>query len=605
MNTLDEANIFIEQLEESLKITRNEMERDKKKYSQQLVFMENENADLQKKLFDRNEKYFDDKKKFNAHIRQLESEILVLKNSSSLSSTPEVPHWNNDDAVKWDNKYREIERAMLLKSKEVARLVETNVKLENTISTLKNQLSCSSSRTNVDSDIELKLLLKENNKMQDTIRKLKAHETSILSAQKNQQQLENEVSFYKMKVKTLQNSIVSLQSVESLHQAAVLEKHNLIKAFGDILNVKDRDISVEDIVNAYGALQAKYISALNDAAELKCEIATLGASTSNKDALAYASSSKDATRRLEEKVLLLQQQVELYNGENKRLRSCIISYDEECEMLVRKFNRMRSEGPVVNMIAPDLLALKNAVIEELQAEVDSHRQVVADVVAKKDDQSEVIVACNSTKKRKLEVDGCVSNVDNDAANELGAVLQERDLLIADLKQNESQLQQELYVFHKAVGSDVILPLPSQDKEQFPGACSNTRVLHMICNPYDQAKGSGPKASPYLSRMIELKKLRKAEASEAQARQDFNPIAAVGEASNVNSASSKGGIVDAEGGCFAMSNSMLLDSSMINRSSGGYDADKHNSRLKAVFREKIAQFREAIYVLMGYKVSECM
>ena len=71
MSSLDEANIFIEQLEESLKSSINEKDRDKKKYSQQLIFMESENADLQTKLTDRNEKYFDDKKKYNAKINYL------------------------------------------------------------------------------------------------------------------------------------------------------------------------------------------------------------------------------------------------------------------------------------------------------------------------------------------------------------------------------------------------------------------------------------------------------------------------------------------------------------------------------------------------------
>ena len=44
---LDEANILVEQLKEQLKSARQEQERDKNRYSQQLQFMESENNVLQ------------------------------------------------------------------------------------------------------------------------------------------------------------------------------------------------------------------------------------------------------------------------------------------------------------------------------------------------------------------------------------------------------------------------------------------------------------------------------------------------------------------------------------------------------------------------------
>jgi hypothetical protein len=62
----------------------------------------------------------------------------------------------------------------------------------------------------------------------------------------------------------------------------------------------------------------------------------------------------------------------------------------------------------------------------------------------------------------------------------------------------------------------------------------------------------------------------------------------------NRSSTGGGSVDT---------SISLNVSRANMSinSGGVDSQKMNQRLKEVFREKIAEYREAVYLLFGYKV----
>lgn len=49
------------------------------------------------------------------------------------------------------------------------------------------------------------------------------------------------------------------------------------------------------------------------------------------------------------------------------------------------------------------------------------------------------------------------------------------------------------------------------------------------------------------------------------------------------------------------NSSLLNSSAIASKSTTVDSEKMNARLKAMFKEKIHLFREAVYLLTGYKV----
>ena len=53
-------------------------------------------------------------------------------------------------------------------------------------------------------------------------------------------------------------------------------------------------------------------------------------------------------------------------------------------------------------------------------------------------------------------------------------------------------------------------------------------------------------------------------------------------------------------------SILIDKSLNIKSSTGsaanaFDANKLNLRLKELFKERVAQFREAVYLLTGYKV----
>ena len=62
----------------------------------------------------------------------------------------------------------------------------------------------------------------------------------------------------------------------------------------------------------------------------------------------------------------------------------------------------------------------------------------------------------------------------------------------------------------------------------------------------------------------------------------------------DSTSSSGSLLD---------NSLSMNASRANisMSTGGVDSQKMNQRLKEVFREKIAEYREAVYLLFGYKV----
>ena len=71
---------------------------------------------------------------------------------------------------------------------------------------------------------------------------------------------------------------------------------------------------------------------------------------------------------------------------------------------------------------------------------------------------------------------------------------------------------------------------------------------------------------------------------------------------------KEAIIKIDGSTFGLDhdnvNSSLLNSSAIASKSTTVDSEKMNARLKAMFKEKIHLFREAVYLLTGYKVAIC-
>lgn len=84
-----------------------------------------------------------------------------------------------------------------------------------------------------------------------------------------------------------------------------------------------------------------------------------------------------------------------------------------------------------------------------------------------------------------------------------------------------------------------------------------------------------------------------------------PISAITEAAHSRPRSGSGtGTSRSSTGSGSLDSSMSMNASRSNvsMSAGGVDSQKMNQRLKEVFREKIGEYREAVYLLFGYKVS---
>lgn len=692
---LDEANILIEQLKEQLKSVQNEKERDKKKYAQQLQFMESENNDMQAKLIEWNERYYDDKKKWSSQLRALETEYESIKSAQPVP-VPEISD-NRSLHAEWEKKFKDIEKAVMIKSKEVSRLVEQNLLLENTIADMNSvqaaEVDAAEDKENISSYREdISTLRRENTELTQTVRKLKHQEAKTAEQLKNQQLLQIEISNCKAKMKGLDDTMNKYKVTERQYQELLAERAELSDAFHQLLADCSRGsgvntvqagstpvkpsagnggrIVIADIIGAYRKYQSSYAMLMREATDLKCTITKLtaanqmlgaGAGVSgqgNGDAAAISSQLK----RMEQKNSLLNQQVILCTSENKRLRSAILAYDEEFDMIVRKINKVNTgvgvggdAGTQAPVVAPDILKLKNDVITELYTVLSAHRDVIGKELGLSLPPDAVAVDAavdGAGKKRRLEggdtgtaitdtatsATAAVTNTDGSTMEALQASLKEKDNLIADLRQVEAMLRSELYVFQRKCGTDVFpytvketgeaAGEPSQGAmgiaqanshdEAFNSSSSNTRVLHLKVNPFSEVYGPlvaagvpgkarqvqynrslNPSEPTYWLRIAQTQaamKLNLDESNRASTAEGQKPV-------NTSAHSNTSGD-DLHGNS---NSSIMMDASMIAGShntstmTGGVDPAKMNQRLKSIFKEKIAQFREVVYLLTGYKV----
>jgi len=256
--------------------------------------------------------------------------------------------------------------------------------------------------------------------------------------------------------------------------------------------------------------------------------------------------------RIENKLKLAQQQSRLYEKEVKSLRALLQSFDVE-------FKIGKPEK------ADKLLISKDNLIEDLRQQLDSCRDEMKELFLKIDNTIGV--------KKETEVvdetppDSRVSSADKLTIQTLKEEIQQ-------LKFQSQKQKDELLGLQKLSGVDF---LPDR-----------TRVLHMVVNPSNPS-GHTTQGNPVVSTLESMRCLRE----ENRRLQDLiiQKTSLEEEQNNSGSNSSNQG-----------SN---LETSVVagtqNSGSSGVDSNKLNQRLKDMFKERITCFREAVYLLTGYKI----
>ena len=525
----DELKLQNERLTELLSETKDEINSLKDKYNRQIAFMEQENASLKRLAEERASKYYEEKKKWQQKLRSLEFES---KPSSSAASTASAAALRATAAAAPSDKekWAALEQSVLSKYEELKRSTLKNTDLEATIKKLEQELQSNRSNGGTSGQskeeiVELHDLRKRYSDL-EVVHRRKSREMERLEQKlKNQALVEEELAAANARLKLLQNTVDSIQGLETSCNMLANEKKQWTALFRDILTESDGldlvqssaavDVTPLAVFRALGSYQMRSALLLKAKGEGETALADQRSAIVRLEAaLAQSEASRSQAvaeqGRLESRMKINQQQTKLFQDEVATLRSVVQSYDAEFKI----------GKPDVDKV----LAKKDEVIAQLRRDVDDIRPRLLE--------------------RLSGDESALGHRDEEAGSAAAEIVWLRAQL-ADLQSRHAELSHVTRMDY----------IPRR-----------TRVLHLAGNPCSAHGLSSPAESSVP--MEQLKRLR-AEARQGGARRDT--------------------AFEAAATCASSS------------SSGAADSGKLNQRLKEMFKERITAFREAVYLLTGYKV----
>ena len=150
---LDELRLVNEQLQDELRSAQDEMDRVKEKHGRQIVFLEEENDKLKKVATEAKEKYFDEKKKWQAKYREAvksANNLSVSFSASSPASTTKKPADIALDGTSvgpdWTARLESLEGDVNDRANEARKLAVENAELKRVILDMEKTHASSSMR---------------------------------------------------------------------------------------------------------------------------------------------------------------------------------------------------------------------------------------------------------------------------------------------------------------------------------------------------------------------------------------------------------------------------------------------------------------------------
>ena len=472
---LDELRIINEQLIDSIKSKADETDRERERIMRQMEFLEKENTQLRGAVNSRNEKYYEEKKKWQSKIRSLELMIDEMKlashdpkvESAIPSTAPRVSYENSN------HRMEELEELLKTKSQEVLSLQLQNNKLNGKCLSLEQQLM---TQNITDSAIEMNSitnshigeLRKQNNELERQLKKQNKEINNINNQLQNQKLLQQEILSLESRLKYNEKQMESLNNLQILNETLQKEKEQWNFLFQDIIHknidlyqsikseyynsannknnsndnnsdVMDKassNITPEIVLKAFSELQKQYsilLSKYNDndisLNEVKKKIVKLEnhcktADVSKEDALFKL-------ERCENQLRLQQQQVKLYAREVLSLRALLNSFDAE----------FRFGKPDVS----DMLRMKDEIITSLRSDIDACRE----------ETNKVMSTAMQAVTLSAEITKLQSQLQRTDVTEPSESKKADNEEVAKLREQVSDLQAKLEAAQQAFGIDYI------------------------------------------------------------------------------------------------------------------------------------------------------
>ena len=617
---LDELKLANEQLQDELRSVRDDFNRAKEKHARQIEFLEEENENMKKATSEAKERYYEEKKKWQAKIR--EANRNASNTSISFSATPSSTKktaqassiaFDDSESDQWTDRLEALEKDVKSRAEKANALAKENAELKKTVTELKRASAFNNKENDVETTAEYRLEARELRKqvgdLEMSLRR-KSRELERLQAKvQNQSLLEEELSAANNKNLTMTSAVESAKSIEADYRAMLEERKTWSVVLKDTLrgmkgldNSETKasnaasvagmgeqgdiefeglllehtngngDVSPMALLKAFSAAQRKVALLMKEKGDYASQMTHMKQQLERKREIER---KEKGARSAEEKAMeearsdasKAKKQLSLYEGELKSLRGLIKSFDSEFSMGKRPSKE-------------DFIQVKNSIIDQLRSEVDTLRaqaqaKATASPEADAGTNPESLTSSSSSLASHSQVNHNKAKIRGDSIAEQPIGAATKDVECDELRSQVARLNEELREIKAVSGLDYI-----------PG---RTRVLHLKANPVLQAaaaKGTGAveayhrtKASSSLPRdalkaaMNKLRDMREA---------------AKGPENNTD--------ITRDG-----SNKQVAELSATPAAPLALDSTKLNLRLKELFKDRITTFREAVYLLTGWKI----
>lgn len=601
---VDELKLVNEQLKEQLKSYRGEHELFKDQSSRQLKFLEDLNTRYKSEVEASRQKYYDEKKKWQSRLREAEEGLKKIQSRNDASaldiSTTSVAR-NDSGSREIARRMKEMEAIIATTQEESQRNMSQKIELEGKVVELEQRIRIMQANSGGQEDMtsELRQLRKQYQELETAYRRKSKDAEKYSQQVKNQVMMEEELSSTVTKLNLAQETIKAFHSMEVDHRRLVEDRKTWNQIFHSILEdeTSANRLAVEDVnptkaLSLFREVQQKCALLESQHGNLERNATNLRQALLKSEArcMLLEKDKIDAQTKLEKlesKQNVVSQQSRLYESEIASLRTLLQSFDIE-------FNIGKPD-------AAKMLVAKDTMVTALRQDLDQSRQQVAQLVQTTLEQKQQLESLTSelTKTKAEVVEAAI--VATSKASEEKAVASGEDVLAWQSKYKS--LEDDFYALQEVAGVD-FLPY-------------KTQVLHFKDNPsapFFRKEGSGVEVgqesaaakeagnalSGYSESSLptEVVKHYRAQNRALKAKVLELQTAATGSA-----LAQLGSHDHHEGSGHSPNVSLMMSFQQASKPTATVNVVDHakmNVRLKEAFKEKISSFREAVYLLTGFK-----
>ena len=620
---VSELKMMNEQLTERMQIMKEQEGREKQRLVRQLNFLEGENAELRGAITAKTEQFFEDKKTWQAMLQQAQRDA-ASKNidahpptpSSSSSKGQSPTNRASDNMLQqrentyWAQKLADLEGEITTKAQEYTAMYKEKAECEATCRDLEAKVAALEARVGASDSGGMTLLSHDQralearcNDAEKLARKMTRENERLQKKLQNQALLEDEMAQLSTKLKLKESSGTSAHVMEANYEKLLSEKQDWTLLFSSILegdsepSAQGADVSPTRVFRWLSNAQKQSMLLLKKHSDQEIALSELQrratkAEASLADTEADADMAKIAKESAESSLRRQKQQTRLLEGEVSSLRALMKSYNNELSIGAKR----NDDGTVSEKIA----TMKDEHIATLQEELTKSREELAKALS----EVEALASTSSSGRPvKLHPDAAATastptvGSPQISLRELEASRREA----ATLRRQIQGMRDELLGLQKATGIDYI---PDQVRvvhlRRNPAAVALGKMKAVDDNDTGTGTGTGEDGktlttpSALARPMEELRHLR-----EENRRLRDMALRQVDESSGL-AADDKSDAIATPSRRLAPT-TPAATSAATSATPAAPDSSKLNQRLKEMFRERITCFREAVYLLTGFKI----